>query len=390
MILKTLFLALICSFGLGQISSLVSIGEAKIYAFDPLVAVFDLVSIFYLLLVKKRFVISKFFLPLLVFAFIAFVSLLVGSARLSETEVLVSAMYPIRFFAYLVLGIVVHNLMETKIFDTRFLKKAVFVGALLVSVLGFVQLVVLPDFTTLDSELGWDPHKNRLASAFFDPNFTGGFLFTSMFLILWLEKKFTPKLLVLLLAIFLTFSRSTWGALAAAVLLLGAVKYRKLLLLSALLAFLAYFAVPRVQTRISGITDPADSAAFRLISWGNVLTIARENPLFGVGFNSYRYAQIERGFVGIGEYETHSGSGSDSSFLLVLATTGVIGFIPFVVGYFWPLFSAMKRKDFFFASILVGLFLHTQFVNALFYPQIMFLWMLLLGVYSALFSYRKV
>ena len=96
---------------------------------------------------------------------------------------------------------------------------------------------------------------------------------------------------VVAVCLFLTFSRSTWAMVAVMVFIYGVFKSRKILLLSLVLGFLAYFAVPRVQTRISGITDPADSAQFRLVSWKNTLEIAKDNLFLGVGVNSFRYAQ---------------------------------------------------------------------------------------------------
>jgi len=182
-------------------------------------------------------------------------------------------------------------------------------------------------------------------------------------------------LFIFAVAIAFTFSRSTWAMLAISLAIIG-FRHKKLLILAILAGFLAYFAVPRIQTRISGITDPADSAHFRLISWKDTFEIARRNLWFGVGFNSFRYAQKEYGAFAPGSLGDHSGSGSDSSFLLVLATTGIFGFILFCISY---LHCASLSQA---TPLMLGLFIHSQFVNSLFFPQIMFLWLVAISAAS--------
>ena len=165
-----------------------------------------------------------------------------------------------------------------------------------------------------------------------------------------------------------------------------------LLLLAVCIMFLAYFAVPRVQTRISGVTDPADSAHFRLISWSNTLDIASDNLFLGVGYNSFRYAQKEYGVFDPGTVGGHSGAGSDSSFLLVLATTGIIGLIVFTLAYFFPIASSISNLTPYrlvLVASLVGLFIESQFVNSLFYPQIMFLWLIFLALFEPKLSSKN-
>ena len=160
------------------------------------------------------------------------------------------------------------------------------------------------------------------------------------------------------------------------VFIYGVVKSPKLILFAGILAFLAYFAVPRIQTRIAGSTDPADSAYFRFISWRNAAEIFKDNAVAGVGFNSYRYAQLDYGFISRETLDSHSGAGSDSSLLLVLATTGVVGFTVFFAGLVQPFFLFIKSKEFtFYTATFLSLMMHALFVNSLFYSQIAILWM---------------
>jgi len=160
--------------------------------------------------------------------------------------------------------------------------------------------------------------------------------------------------------------------LGVAVLLYGLARSKKLVILALFIALMAYLAVPRIQTRLTGITDPADSAHYRLISWQNTLNIARDNLFLGVGYNAFKEAQIRYGYITPDTINEHSAAGSDSSLLLVLATTGIFGLIVFLVGLLLPI---LKLRNVFSVLVIIPLILGSNFVNSLFYPPIMFLWL---------------
>lgn len=168
--------------------------------------------------------------------------------------------------------------------------------------------------------------------------------------------------------------------LGVIIFLYGFYKNRLMLLMSLLIVFLAYFAIPRVQTRISGVTDPADSARFRLESWGNALTLVNKNWFLGVGYNAYKYAQRDAGLLNGDTFFDHSSAGSDSSFLFVFVTTGIFGITFFLLWWFLPVLEQLKRGssgDLVLVSVLVGMVLESQFINSIFYPQILFLLMIM-------------
>lgn len=386
---KNLFYLCVVALSLGQIAVITEVGDSKVYIYDVLVGIYSTLGLIYLLGAKKSLKIPKFLVGLVIFSLVAFLSLLLRLTTLSSDQIIFAAFYLIRWVIYLISAIVTYNLVLQKRINLNEILNAFIYSALFISIGGFIQLIVLPDFTVLDPLLGWDPHKNRLASTFFDPNFTGGYLalVSSVIIGSYLTKEIriktnnlTFKLFVILIGLFLTFSRSSWGMFALIIGIFGVFRARWLIWVGILAIFLAYFAIPRVQTRISGVTDPADSAAFRLVSWGNAWEIAQDNLLFGVGFNAFRYSQEDYAFFSVGTTGGNSGSGSDSSFLLVLATTGVFGFVVFLFSYFYPAYSQFKKGKVVLLAIFVGLFLHSQFVNSLFYPQFMFLWPFLLAV----------
>jgi len=391
--MKVSFYLTLLLLSLNQFTSLSKESGFNIYGFDIGVGVFAILGIVFFMLVKRSFRLPRYSYIFIIFGLLALSSLILASMGLDSDQIVVSAFYLARYTVYLLAGIVCYNIIDKKIISKKKVTDAFILSGIFLAVGGFVQILLLPDFTVLEPELGWDPHKNRLASTFFDPNFLGAYFVLCLILLL---ERFYPgrgsekkggisgsarkfdyvSFIILTIALILTFSRSAWGMFGIAIFIYGFFRSRKLLLGAILVVFMAYFAVPRIQTRISGVTDPADSAAFRLVSWGNTVKIIEDNFWFGVGFNSFRYAQRDYGFLTPDEEEAHSGAGSDSSILFVFATTGLLGFLVYSLGLIFASYEALVGKEsgwlVVFTSI-VGLLMESQFINSLFYPQIMFL-----------------
>lgn len=370
------FVLCLFTLSLGQFSVIYQFNEGSIYLFDILIALFDLTGIVFLLSTRRSLKIPLPILLLTIFCILGAISLAFTTQNLEPVEFLISASYLGRFFSYVIFAFVAWNLVKLEIFQVDKIQRVLIYTGLFLFVAGLFQLIVLPDLETLDPSLGWDPHKNRMVSTFLDPNFLGMYFVISLSLSLkqrLLSKKHLPMsylpTIIFFIGIFLTFSRSAW--LATSVLLFFTLLRKKVLLLISLaIVLLAVFAVPRVQTRISGVTDPQDSASFRLISWQNTWEIAKENWVFGVGYNAFRYAQRKYGFLDESTLAVRSGAGSDSSLLLVLATTGIFGFTFFAGFFVSTLLPAVKRRDLITAGLILALLADSVFINSLFYPQI--------------------
>lgn len=376
--LKTSYYLCLLFLVLGQLSILTKVGDSKVYIFDIAVILFGLFGTLYFLFKKTfKFTYSHFYFSL--FILFALCSLIFSYTKFDLLSIFSGSMYLIRFSGYLLSGIVVFNMLKNGLISKKEMFYSIAISGLLLCIGGVIQLIVLPDFEMLDPSLGWDPHKNRLASTFFDPNFVGCYL--SICLAVFFNKYYEQKKLsvidiilfvFILVSIFLTFSRSAWAMLAVIIFIFGWFKSKTLLYVSLLVAFCAYFAVPRVQTRISGTTDPADSAKYRLESWNKAWQVAEKNLIIGVGFNNYKTAQKDAGFIEAGQMPTHSDAGADSSLLLVLATTGIMGLLSYLVGLVSPIFTRKKVSTLLLA-VTGGLLINSLFINSLFYPQIMFL-----------------
>lgn len=384
---------------LGQFVKL-PLGSGNIYPIDSLVIGVVCFWVLGKILSRDRsFVLPSYFPFLFLFSFWALISLVSGGREVTSVEFLNGAFYWWRFVFYSLFSVVV---FDSAVVGTGLnpnsgsnLLQPMILSGLLVAGAGFVQLIIYPDLSALARDFGYDPHRNRLVSTFLDPNFTGAYLTLSLILLLTHKGRSLFKLLatsLLVTTLLLTFSRSAWIMAAASLFIFGLLKSRRLLIGSVVLFLLAYFLVPRVQTRISGLTDPDDSAKLRLISWSRAVEIFKDNSFLGVGFNLYRPAQERFGFFDYRDYARdaaggHAGAGSDSSLLLILATTGIPGLSLFLLLWgkiWWEAFGKRSRPIALALFVsLFGLFFESQFINSLFYPQIvLWLWVLIGLVFS--------
>ena len=150
----------------------------------------------------------------------------------------------------------------------------------------------------------------------------------------------------------------------------------KFLVIILALMGVTYFLLPRPVGE-GGKIERTYTIEARLINYQQVLTIAKEHPLFGIGFNTYRYVQRDYGFLETEEWQvSQSGAGADNSWLFVLATTGAFGFLSYL--WFWGRALKEAKKKTIILISLLALIIHAFFLNSLFYPQIIaWFWILL-------------
>lgn len=331
----------------------------------------------------------------LLFVLGAFVLSLTAAALrgvFTERQLLVAGLYVLRWVEYLFLFFVARSVVRPETLR-RWLW---FFGGitLALAILGFVQLVIYPDFSAFVPQ-GWDPHVGRLLSTWYDPNFLAGFFAVSLLIFLaLLHEQTTDRWLaavvvgVTLAALVLTFSRSGYVGFLVGFGVLAFLRARHFLAVGALTALLVFLFVPRVQERVIGIRSVDETAQLRLQSWRNALTVVADHPWVGVGYNTYRYVQVDYGFLK--DPAEHSAGGSDSSFLTILVTTGLVG----LVGYLALLVRTLavtwrtsqtardptqRALGYGLLAGLVALIVHGQFVNGLLYPHLMEIQWVLLG-----------
>lgn len=338
--------------------------------------------LFGLFQIRLRLIKPPYFIVFsLLFILIAFLSLILTPLHLSTNQYLSSFLYIIRFSSYILLGwlLLSKALPSLKInIDNILLTSGV-----VIAVLGLLQFIFLPDLRFL-SAFGWDPHYFRSVSTFLDPNFVGAYFVFTLILIFRsgiFANRVNQKtffFLIVYLALLTTFSRSSYGMFLISFLALAALKKSlKLTILTLILFGILVLSFQIYIWEINKLTplDRRETASLRLSTWQQGLTIFLSHPIFGVGFNAYNFALRE---YKLGDNQFLKGHGStfnDSSLIHVASTTGIVGFISYLLFLLTLLKNAWPKNPG-FISILLGVLGHSFFVNSLFYPPIL-IWLIL-------------
>lgn len=316
----------------------------------------------------------KVFGPMAAFLFAAAFSYTFSLITFESDKLYIGGLYLLRLLAYAGFFLLIFNLVSKK----KEFKKVLFNSLILVSaataVFGWIQYFLYPDVTSF-TVWGWDDHLYRLLGTFLDPGFTSIILVFGFLLALVLYLKTKNNRLIPLLAFFLLSIAFTYARAGYLALLLGSAiafwfkRGIKLVLPIVLVFLLIIFLLPRPESE--GVKlERLHSIYSRFENYSETIEIFKKSPLFGVGYNNLCLARQK--YLGRADFSSHACSGSDSSLLLVLATTGVIGFIIFLN----LIFELVKNvgRDIYgqaFLACLAALLLHSFFVNSLFYTWVM-------------------
>jgi len=140
-----------------------------------------------------------------------------------------------------------------------------------------------------------------------------------------------PALLLLIAALVGSYTRTAWVIVGIAILVLGAVRFRRLLLLAPFLVAAVILAVPSTTTRFNDLSTPrtnpygtGNSFNSRVTQWRDALPKAERRPLTGIGLTA---------IVDESQYSQHV----HSDYVRTLVETGVFGF----VSYVWLLLATL-------------------------------------------------
>lgn len=379
-LLKFLLPAFFILFALGETLRFRFYSSAAIGLMD--IVLFTIVLIWIFFVKKNNYRLKK---PIGFFILFAFLSLILNFFRFPFGEIMVSSMYLFRFIFYALLYFVIIDL--SKEFGKK-IPAYMTVSGIIVIFAGYLQYLLYPSLKNL-YYLGFDEHMHRLFSTFLDPNFAGTFLVLFFVFVFVLRDKLFPKkykyipyviLIFNFLAIVLTYSRGALLMFLVCTIIYSALVKNWKLTAGIVGLFAAIFLVlsPLYYIENTNLLRFASVEA-RIDSTKTALEIFKKNPM-GVGFNTYRYAREQYGDIDESRYgPSHSGAGVDNSFVLVLVTTGVIGF----ASYIYMLYSIFRLgfrniKSNPYATILIvsmgGLLVNALFINSLFYGFIM-IWM---------------
>ena len=386
-LLKILFSLFIISFPVAQLGRFQLNNGVSFSLNDVLLSL--LVLSWFWFNVRKRKLLNSGFLqkPIFLFSLIGALALIINFGSLGLGNFAVSFLYLARFVSYALIYFIV------KEFDPKFKKIVTYLMLLsgsIIVLIGYIQYFFYPSLRNL-FYLGWDEHLYRMFSSFLDPNFAGAFfvlflLFLSFFVNKFYKNKNYVKFslvtvlsMLTFLAVYLTYSRSALLMLAAGVVAyLALINKKKFILLGIVIMILFIFLSPKsFQTEGTNLFRTVSSEA-RITSANQGLNIFIKNPVLGVGFDAYRYALNRYEGLNTKYWQvTHSGGGTDNSFIFVLATTGILGFIAYIYLLYKMVrlgFLNIKKNKYFsviFICSILAISVNSFFVNSLFYVFIM-------------------
>ncbi len=282
-IIPIFFFVFLLAFSLGEVARFILPNGVAIKAIDAATLFFVVVSIFTF---RKHFKKPKLTKPILIFLSIAVLSLIANYRALKIDELYVASLYLLRWAMYAGVYFIVFN------FDNSLKKKVpglLLIAGSFIMLLGFVQYLFYPNLRNL-YYLGWDEHLYRLFSIFLDPNYAGAFfvLFFLVILGVFMKKRSWPLgvLGVLdLIAIILTYSRSSYLMLLVGVFIFLLLKGQKKILLVFVILFavgISVFSVFGLKSEGTNLLRITSSEA-RIPSAKNAIAIFQNNPILGVG-----------------------------------------------------------------------------------------------------------
>lgn len=302
--------------------------------------------------------IFKYFNNFLVFAGVSWVFSII---YFRDSQVIYGLLYLIRLFVYFYFFVFVYYFAKGK--DN---KKLINVSLLSISiasaVFGWIQLLKFPDIKPF-FVYGWDEHLYRLVGTFLDPTFLALIIVFGI-LISFFQKKWFWSVFLIVSLIF-TYSRASYLALFASVFYLAILnkQIRRYLLLIPLFLIIVLLIPTTKNHSISFFRS--FSAIAKIGNYQRTVHVYKLSPVFGIGYNNLCF--VKNKYFEIESYSSHACSGSDSSLLFVLATTGVVGLVLFIE----LLINIWKESNVMFRSILVAVLIHSIFSNSLFYPWVL-------------------
>jgi hypothetical protein len=220
-----------------------------------------------------------------------------------------------------------------------------------------------------------------------DPNFAGAFIALALLILLarlaYGARVARWKLAVLLAALAMTVSRSSFLALiaGATVILLVRGLSRRLLRVGGLLLLLALPFLPLAISfgqRFNKFSVDA-SAMTRVVNWLRALRVLADNLVIGVGFNTYGFVQQAYGY----EMGAKASFSLDGGVLFIAVMTGLVG-VSVYGAMVWTIMRRCRRtwrdegrnaEDRGLAlgigAVTVAMLVHSVFINSLLFPFLM-------------------
>lgn len=328
----------------------------------------------------KKLEIPEVFKYLRKFFIFASISWIFSIFIFQQIDVAYGLLYLFRLGAYIYFGIYVRNFIKLQKENGRLLINSLLSLSIVSSLFGWIQYFSFPDIKPF-FVWGWDMHLFRLVGTFLDPTFLSliivfGLVISINRLINTKKRIYIFSTVFLLASLAFTYSRAGYLAFIAAILATVYLekRFKKLLFLVVGLIIIA-FLLPTTKNHSIELFR-SFSAVARLENYQTTLKIFSKSPVFGVGYNNMCIAYQK--YIGVQDFSSHACSGSDSSILFILATTGILGFTILVYSLRRIAVSLPHNTHYvLLITSFIALLVHSLFGNSMFYSWIIG-WMMIL------------
>ena len=300
--------------------------------------------------------------------FVLVLSLVVSLYWFSLSQNLIAALYMLRLTLYLLAIDIVPVYISRKFSAIR----ATYIHIISIALIApaVLQYVLFPDLRGLFYQ-GWDPHEFRIFGQYFEPAIAAAiYMLMGVSLVaLWKLKQY-KKIIIgyiigLLVLATLTFSRAFY--LASFVTLIGIGLGKKNLrgvIIAALLLilFVASLAPKPFGEGVDLLRRSTISS--RLTDYQEGIRVSLMNPALGIGYNHIR--AVKRGSDEIEVNNSHAGASFHSSFLIILATGGIIGLSVYIA-----YLIRLSQQSSVIASSILFLSVFALFDNVLLHPFVL-------------------
>lgn len=224
-------------------------------------------------------------------------------------------------------------------------QKGIAIFIILTIVFSFGQYALYPNLRNLDY-LGWDPHHYRVFGTFFDTT-TAGVMLVMTFIYAYAHKnellaRFGKAIVYLILAgvfvlILLTYSRIAYIGFISGLTYLLFHNNKRFLSIVVVVFIVSIPLLPRPFGE--GVRlERMFSIASRVRDYHEGITLSKKQPLLGVGYNRLGFVRpLEASAT-----PSHARFAYSSSYLTILATSGIIGLFAFLY-FFKSLFDSVDR-----------------------------------------------
>lgn len=254
----------------------------------------------------------------------------------------------------------------------------IFVG--LTVIFSYLQYFLYPNLRNL-YYLGWDPHWFRVFGLFFDPTITGIIFVLLFFWLVGIKKTgLIGRMgqIGLIGLILLTYSRITYLSF-----IVGLAYYfrKQITLRSFLIVFLSLVVVILLLPRPFGESVRLErlfTIEARTEDYREGLSLFVKKPLLGYGYNRLRYARDQDAL-------SHAGANFSSSFLTILVSTGIVGFLALLV----LLVELYRRVNFLGKTSLILVSVASLFDNVLLVSFVLVVLLTVLALSTPLFGKKQ-